>query len=325
MRTLIACSGAALVALLARRALLVSLAGCVDPAPPPPNAVEPEPEGGGVDVQERRTFEVSVATWNVRRFFDTQCDSGTCGGGDFEALPTQEEFDARADQIAAAILNLDADVVLLQEIESEQCMEALRARMGEAFNVSVLGETRLAGSVDTALFSRGALIEVRKHRQDAFALPDGGQTKFERELLEVHLEIDTRRVVVFVAHFKSKSNDDPDQRLAEATRSREIVLGAAERLDEALVVLGGDLNDTPGSAPLNALESDGALTRVAEDLDPDSWTHIFRGNIAALDHLYLMRDRGVYVPGSAEVFRDGNGASYGGSDHAALRARFELE
>jgi predicted extracellular nuclease len=299
---------------------LTQAVGCVPETERPEfQATSPDDR---LDIQPRAGITIRVATWNVRRFFDTNCDSGSCGGDEFEALPTQQEFDARADEIAEAIRSLNAEVVLLQEVESQACLDALSARLGDVFDVFLIGETRLSASLDTVVLSKGSVQEVRTHRQDSFQLPEGGQTRFERELLEVHLLIDARRVAVFTAHFKSKSNDNPSKRLAEATRAREVVLGTADELGDALIVLGGDLNDTPGSEPLDAIEEDGRLVRVAQDLDPDSWTHIFRGNIEALDHLYHVKGKGTYLSGSAEVRRD-NGR-FGGSDHAALLADFSL-
>jgi endonuclease/exonuclease/phosphatase family metal-dependent hydrolase len=154
--------------------------------------------------------------------------------------------------------------------------------------------------------------------------PAGGTTKFSRELLEVHLDIRGWRVVVFAAHFRSKFNDDPDRRLAEAMAAREIAAATAAQFPGALVVLGGDLNDTPGSPPLDALEAGGALSRVASDMPPGSdWTYTYFDDRLALDHLYLLTGTsGAYVAGSAVVVRYGS-PTLGDSDHAGLRATFE--
>jgi hypothetical protein len=70
----------------------------------------------------------------------------------------------------------------------------------------------------------------------------------------------------YAAHFKAKSGDDPPRRLAEAQASSRIVNEVALRLPDAVVLLGGDLNDTPGSPPLDALVVDGGLQRLADDV-----------------------------------------------------------
>jgi len=267
------------------------------------------------------TRELQIATFNVKRFFDTICDSGSCGGRSYEALPDEAEFSRRAEELAEAIVGLDADVVLLQEIESEVCLEAINSKVTDRYSVSVFGEVGYAASLDVGVLSRGELREVRRHRPIGLTRPDGSETRFSREFLEVHLNIDGGYVVVFNAHFKSKANDDPGRRFAEAAAAHKIVLNSAAELPRALVVFGGDLNDTPGSEPLNAIEEGGKLFRVGSELESD-WTFAdFRGT-AAIDHLYLaLPAEGRHVSGSAEVFRDGRGA-WGGSDHAAHGARF---
>ncbi|MGM0578400.1 MAG: endonuclease/exonuclease/phosphatase family protein [Myxococcota bacterium] len=282
----------------------------------PDEVVEPLPEA-----------EVTIATWNVHRFFDTECDTGDCGDGEYEAWPYPDEFQARVDSMAAAIQALEADVLLLQEVETQASLDALVEALGDGWPTAVLGETGYPGSVDVAVIARAPLVKVETHRGRAIPLPGDGHrvTHFSRELLEVHVEVGGRRVVVFDAHFKSKNDDDPARRLAEAQAARERVLAVAEARPRALVLLGGDLNDTPGSPPLEALEEGGDLERVAAELpEGDDATYAFGGSIEAIDHLYLVEDAaGVYVDGTVEV-HGGPWSGYGDSDHAALSARFRL-
>lgn len=290
-------------------AVLPLLLACVEslPKPTPP---EPEPAP-----------RVRIATFNVHRFFDTVCDSGDCGAGAFEALPSQAQFEARAAALAAAIEALEADIVLLQELESQACLDALVAA-APSFLTAELGEIGTPGSVDVAVLSRAPLLGVRRHRP-SLQLADGRASIFSRELLEVHLSLDGARVIVFAAHFRSKVNDDPLRRLAEAEVAAELATSRAAELPDSLVVLGGDLNDTPGSPPLTALEARG-LVRVAAELGAGAATFVFQGNPQAIDHLLLVPGAGgQYLAGSAAVVEPG-GTGYAGSDHSALLADFQL-
>lgn len=274
----------------------------------------------------RPTLKVRFATFNTGRFFDTNCDSGVCDAGDFEALPSPAEFGFKADQITTAIQTLDADVVLLQELETQDCLDALTDRNPD-YTVSVLGEMGTNASVDVALMARSAThVETRRHRADTALMLSTGQTKqFAREFLEVHLDRDGERIIAFVAHFKAKRSDDPAWRLAEAIAARDIVLQRMQEYPQALIVLGGDLNDTPGSPPLDALLEGGDIERVTEDANQDDiWTFRYFSDNIAIDHL-LLGDTpgGNYVPGTSEVVRDQSGG-LGGSDHAALAADFSI-
>ncbi|NVB79772.1 MAG: endonuclease/exonuclease/phosphatase family protein [Kofleriaceae bacterium] len=269
---------------------------------------------------------VRLATFNVHRFFDTVCDSGMCGPNDYEVLPTADQFAQQADQIAAAIRGLDADMVALEEVETKACLDALLARLGDVMPYGVLGEIGGTASVDVAVVSRRPLAAVRLHRADnPLTLSNGTTALFSRELLEVQISTELGKdVVLFAAHFRSKVNDDPARRLAEAQTASRIVNERAAQSPDALVVLGGDLNDTPASPPLNALVVDGGLVRVADDLPAAAQaTYTYQGYGQAIDHLLLAPSTSVVrVPRSSKVWRDGNG--WGGSDHAALSSDFLL-
>lgn len=283
---------------------LLAVAACrtVDHDPPPDAYAGPEGR---------------VATFNVRRLFDTVCDSGACEPGAYEELLSPAELAARAAQIADAIRALDAGVIALQEIESQACLDALLGHLGDAMPYGVLGETNEIASVDVAILSRTPIDLVVGHRAD--------YPFFSRELLEAHTLVDGVKVVMLAAHFKAKSNDDPARRLAEARASATVVNAIATREPDALVILGGDLNDTPGSPPLDALTVEGGLLRVADDMSAEEQaTYIYNGRGQAIDHL-LIAPTGSFrrIPRAVYAWRGATGG-YGGSDHFALTWNFAI-
>lgn len=281
--------------------------------PAPPDLPPPGPQ------------DIVVATFNVHRFFDTKCDSATCGNGAYEEVYSQAEFTYRADQLADAIDEMQADIVMLQEVESQACIDALVDRLPQ-FETAFIGETGFVASIDTAILSRLPLIEIRSHGKAPIPLPGGGSTHFARDYLEAHLDAGGRRLIAFVAHFKSKNDDDPDRRLAEANAARDLIDLAADNYPDALVLMGGDLNDVPQSEPLQAIEAGGGTVRVAEELGDDDWTYVYDGDTRAIDHLYLSTRSGggSFVKGSARVLRGAGTDGWGGSDHAAVRGTFRV-
>ena len=87
---------------------------------------------------------------------------------------------------------------------------------------------------------------------------------------------------------------------------------------DALIVMGGDLNDEPGTTTLDALTG-GGMNIVEE---ADTWTYSYSGSEQQIDHLvYPVDQAGIYVPNSGQAMRDGGGGFYG-SDHGALVAEF---
>jgi len=283
---------------------------------PPVDAGEPMADAGPDEPPH-----VRVATFNVHRFFDTVCQSGSCAPGAYEEEPTQAEFDDKANLLAGAIREFGANVVVLQELETQACLDALEARLGDMLPSSVLGETGAAASVDVAVMTSGEILQTVRHHDLVLTRPDGSTTVFSREFLEVHVELAGQPVVAFAAHFRSKANDDPGRRLAEAQAAHELVVAAAQAQPGALVVFGGDLNDVPGSPPLEALESDGQLLRVASDRPVAAQaTYLYNGTGEAIDHLFFAKGgAGSYLAGTAQVLHLGPV-----SDHDPLVADFTL-
>ena len=269
--------------------------------------------------------DVIVMTLNVGRLFDTVCDSNDCNGG-FESVLSEAQVAFRIGQIADAIRTADADIALLQEVETLALLQQLNAALGEEWNVEIIGEIAQSASLDTAVIARNTrLLAAENHRGTTIFRPDGTRTSFAREFLEVHLEYGTRRVIVFCAHFKSKNGDDPGRRDAEAIAARDIIREVSETRRNSVVVLGGDLNDTPGSSTIEHLEEGDHVLRVAAALPVDEqWTHKFGSQRNAIDHIYLATaSAGSVTPGSVRVYRDASGG-YAGSDHAALVAGFSF-
>lgn len=307
---------------------------CLEPRTPPEDYVDPLSPGDTEPIPPRdpnawpetpREGTARLAAFNVRRLFDTVCDTGTCGGSNYEELPTPEILDTKTTRLADAIRSLKADVVMVEEVETQASLLALQAKLPE-FPEAQLGEMGFPASVDVGVLSRHRILFSRRHRDSTvLTRPNGSTTTFAREFLEVHLDVKGKEVIVFPAHFKSKSDDDPGRRLAEARAAHDILVRVAKEYPHALVVLGGDLNDTPGSEPLLALEGSGALLRVASDRPAgEAGTYPFNGSWQAIDHLLLARGgAGRYVPGSFRSVREGN-RGLGGSDHAAVVADFEL-
>lgn len=264
---------------------------------------------------------LKIASLNVHRLFDTTCDSGACAPGDYEEAPSPSAFAAKVTDLTTGISRLDAQLVLVQEVETKGCLDALAAKLPK-LPYGYLAETGAPASVDVGLLSAFPITETRSHR-DPIPLPNGDPTTFARDLLEAHIASPEGELVVFVAHFRSKVNDDPDRRLAEARAARRIVVDAAASHPNAIVLLGGDLNDVPGSPPLEALAEGGLLLRVSEGLPTSEIGTIhYGGGMLAIDHFFLARSTvGKSVQGSFQVFRDTT-SGFAGSDHGAIRANF---
>src|SRR5690606_20707437 len=134
-------------------------------------------------------------------------------------------------------------------------------------------------------------------------------------------------------HFKAKSNDDPDKRLAEAQHTRLIADSlVAEYPDAALVIL-GDFNDFPGSPPIDALDDSdaGRFISAARQLPAsDAWSvDGFSGSGVVLHDDLIVNPLlgGYYVNGSADIIHDDeiSAGLADLSDHAPVAASYLIQ
>ncbi len=312
-----------------RALFLSSVLGCAT-EPSQPAGVRPPVDAAVSDTADAAIAgpppgAIRIAAFNVRRLFDERCDSGACGRDDFEAVATSAQIESRTATLAERLLSLRPDAVCLAEVETQPLLDQVAGKM-PGYVTHVLGEIGQTASVDVGLISSLPLLETKRHRSRTLYRPDGSATNFTRELLEVHLDVRGKRAIVFCAHFRSKSSDDPGRRWAEARGAREVVAAAATENPGALLVLGGDLNDTPGSPPLLELEVGGALARTSGSLPDDQIaTYWFEGRGSAIDHLYVATANSGFSrfePRSFRVAHDDGARTFAASDHAAVYADF---
>jgi endonuclease/exonuclease/phosphatase family metal-dependent hydrolase len=227
---------------------------------------------------------IRVATWNVKDFFDARDDPRK----DDEVFP-EAQVARKVEQIAAVLREIDADVVLLQEVENLELLRRLAAAAAPLRYGAWLLEGADPRGIDVALLARARMLRYDGHLKD---LDSNGRPLWSRDLVEAHLESGGRHVVVLGSHLKSKriSRSD-DRRREQAERMRAVADEVRSRWPSAVVVVGGDLNDDPDSWSLAPLLEDGTWVDLGERLDGNSawtWSSGGRGrNRARLDYLVV--------------------------------------
>lgn len=234
---------------------------------------------------------IRVATWNVHDLFDAL--DRTAPPGELDEVPTAAEVAAKVAAIADVLGRLDADVVLLQEVESLPLAQALAVASGYP-------EVRLVDGydprgIDVALLARLRVDGYVSHLGETG--PDG-RPLWSRDCVEARLEAAGGALVFVGTHLVSLVTDpDGDRRRAQAARMREIADAAAG----AIVVAGGDLNDAPASWSLEPLLADGGWIDVLAVVGlGEEWTWVGGGGGARLDYLLLPASEGWRVT-AAEV------------------------
>jgi endonuclease/exonuclease/phosphatase family metal-dependent hydrolase len=260
---------------------------------------------------------VRVATWNVHDLFDESDETGPPGNLDTVLAPAQVE--TKLDGVAAVLRRLDADVVLLQEVENQPLLRRLAARAG--YPEARLLEGNDPRGIDVGLLSRLPVLAYRGHGAET---DDGGRPLWPRDAVEAELAAGDRALVLVGTHLSSHLSDPAGaRRSAQATRLRQLADEAAARRPTAVVLAGGDLNDPSGAPSLAPLLGDGAWRDATAGLPAGQrWTWAGGAERAALDHLAL---RPSDAPALLEAWVEGGADVAAASDHRPVVLDLELE
>ncbi|MFI2367551.1 endonuclease/exonuclease/phosphatase family protein [Streptomyces sp. NPDC018833] len=226
----------------------------------------------------------------------------------------------------AAVREIQADVLCLQEVENVDTLKHFRAQAlgGRSQYPYVAGvdgnDPRL---IDVAVLSKWPITRIRSHQH--FMDPaNPTATLFSRDCLEVDIEVEVSQgqrtpVTLFVNHFKSMLGGRAQTRAKRERQAKTVMDIVTDRFgreapgDHPFVVL-GDLNDYlepdgDGSSGIDQVvnwdQVDNVVTRLPGD---DQWTHYWSGGdeYRQLDYLLLSNSLAQQAPQVLpEIFRKG--------------------
>lgn len=296
-------------------AAATAVCGCRPPAAPGPALREP--------AHGRRPGEFSVATYNLARY--------TLDDRDEDGQRNDPKPAAERDAVASLLARLDADVLAVQEIGHgpmvEDLRRSLRARGLDYPHVE--HAIRPQSDLGLAVFSRFPILERTPRMDDTYRI---GATNLPvlRGFADVTIEAAPGyRFRMIVAHLKSKTYHPLGQTEMRRNEARLLAnhVRRAMRENPALnLLVAGDLNDSPGSGPLQEVVGQGATRLI--DLRPadaigDAWTHHGHGIDIYSRIDYLLASPGMareFVPDRSRAVRDPSAQI--ASDHRPVLAVF---
>lgn len=241
--------------------------------------------------------DLQVASFNVLNYFTTL---GSRGADD------AVEFERQEAKIVAAILELDADVVGLLEIENndgvalDTLVAALNEAAGEARYAAVDTGTLGTDEITTALIYQPAAVTP----SGAFAVLDASvdprfdTTRNRPSLIQTFEANDSgAQLTISVNHLKSKGSacsGDPDlgdgagncngtrTQAAEALADFLATDPTGAGTDDVLIL--GDLNSYDHEDPIVALETAGYLDQLEAFQGEEAYTYVFDGQLGYLDY-----------------------------------------
>ncbi len=276
--------------------------------------------------------ELKIAAYNMDNLFDVFDDPYV--EDEQTRVKPREELEATA----ATLRAINADVVVLSEIENEGSLRAFAYEfLGDmGYRYIDAGRTNDGRGIRLGILSRKPIESLTSYNHLDLHLP--GQTRmwqFARDLTQVTLRIDGETTLdLFMVHFKSRRDgpDDPNSmnwRTAEVYETKRRIGAILTANPDALVALVGDLNSTLGGEEItHLLKKEGDtpwLIDVHAALDTaDRITYLKKPYRSTIDYILASPAlAGRLMPGSASVLHDDQ--LNAGSDHAPLMATFQLD
>jgi endonuclease/exonuclease/phosphatase family metal-dependent hydrolase len=236
---------------------------------------------------------------------------------------------------------IGVDVLCLVEIEDRQAITEfnkgiLRELKADfAHNMSIEGNDDRG--IDVGIYSRWPITSIQSHIDDMYKDKAGKQQRvFSRDCPVYQIEYRKGKFLYMICnHFKSKGYGDQGSSDRKRTKQSEQVVEILKKfdLDTDLVVVAGDLNDTPNSAPLKPLMKVKGLTDVLSFHSGEKNT-FFTGK-EQIDYLLISKplkdafkkcgiERRGWSKKGVPSFKEVTSTATQASDHAAVWAEFDI-
>lgn len=270
----------------------------------------PTPQVAG----EQETYR--LASWNVRNLFDPVDDSYN------DDVLTSEEYSQKLGELAAVIDALEADILVLQEVENMRCLQDLNRALARPYpQLGLIEGNDTIRGIDVCFLSRLPVARVSSHKKHRLPThPDAPKRYgFSRDCLEVRLQTQPS-VTLLVNHFKSARGDAKKSAAKRRVQAAGVV-EIAKEVDapgRALFVV-GDLNGPQDSWALEPLSQnfEDAFAHIPKE---ERITHRFRKGGSALDHILVDHDA-AQILGERKIWKE---VARSTSDHNPISADIRL-
>ena len=266
-----------------------------------------------------------VANFNVLNLFTT-IDAGgaTCGPNALSCrgADSASELDRQLEKIVAALVQVDADIVGLNEIENN-ASASLEALVTALANAGLDYDYVDTGTIGTDAIKVGFLYKPAMVRTvgDFELLTSAVDSRFidtrSRPVLAQTFAQQSNDAVLTVAvnHLKSKGSDcddlgDPDLDDGQGNCNQTRANAAAAMVDwlagdptgsgDPDVLIIGDLNAYYREDPTTTITGAGYTNLVEAANGSQSYSFVFRGNAGALDHAFASPSLASQVTGAVD-------------------------
>lgn len=260
---------------------------------------------------------LTVMTYNAHNLFDTLHDQGK---NDYTYLPlsfkqqsqevqdycasisneyyrencltfdwSEDALDKKLNNLKKVLITLSngrgADVIALQEVENLNVLTMLQKKLARyGYKYVSLIEGPDSRGIDVGFISKYKINREVLHKIDMT-----GVAKETRGILEVEIEVNRKKVVLFANHWPSQNNSDEARLLA----AKELIKAAKKVEDKSdLMIALGDFNTLVDDSP-NAIEEASLYFDLSRDeaklrdVNVFKGTHWYAGHWSALDKIMV--------------------------------------
>ena len=193
---------------------------------------------------ENETREINILSWNVQNIFDDVSDGGEYKEFDPERSSWNRDLLYKRLNRIERVLNVTLDefpqIILLQEVENYHTLDILNQNVLKGYYPWQVLIQESGQAVNTAILSTIPITSVSMLETGYW-----GQYKL-RSIMEIHLDLNDRKLIIFNNHWKSKSGGSA---ATEAGRliSVEILTDRIKKLvtedEDSLILAAGDFNE----------------------------------------------------------------------------------
>ena len=169
-------------------ALLVAASGCRSSETDPSPSTSSSGGAGG----QKPTKPLKIANWNVHNLVNDKADSGV--NNEYKDY----KWDEHRANVGKVLMSLDADIVVLQEVEHLEVLQQLNdLELDGKYDHLALLDANDPRGIDNGVMSKLPLLEVISHKDESFTKvgTQGPSYKYSRDCLEVHVEHNGRKIV----------------------------------------------------------------------------------------------------------------------------------
>ena len=175
------------------------------------------------------SLDFKVASYNVENFFDLHNDTTEYR----EFIPHTKTWNANSfrnklKNVSKTLKDLDADILALQEVESQKVIDALITKNPQYKYYAFYKNKNSA--IGLALLSKYKIISYSN-------IKINNNEKYSRDILKVHILIDNKPLIIYVNHWRSKRA--PESKRIEYALTLKKDIDKEEAKDYIII---GDLN-----------------------------------------------------------------------------------